>query len=166
MDDIRVTEKGLVIEGAVLISTLYVSSDDRIPYAVLEDAVPFQQTVEVPGLNENSRYQVQNYVEQLSVNMLDSETLEASVALSVDLFVVELHKEACMTEVEIQEMDLKKLQDLPGIVGYIVQPEDTLWSIAKQYYTTPEKICALNQIEEKDVRPGMGLVIVKTVLSN
>ena len=166
MDDIQVTEKGLVIEGAVLISTLYVSSDDRVPYAVLEDAIPFQQTVEVPGLNENSRYQVQNYVEQLSVNMLDSETLEASVTLSVDLFVVELHREACMTEVEMQEMDLKKLQDLPGIVGYIVQPEDTLWSIAKQYYTTPEKICALNQIEEKDVRPGMGLVIVKTVLSN
>ena len=78
MDDIQVTEKGLVIEGAVLISTLYVSSDDRVPYAVLEDAIPFQQIVEVPGLNENSRYQVQNYVEQLSVNMLDSETLEAS----------------------------------------------------------------------------------------
>ena len=79
---------------------------------------------------------------------------------------MELHREACMTEVEMQEMDLKKLQDLPGIVGYMVQPEDTLWSIAKQYYTTPEKICELNQIEEKDVRPGMGLVIVKTVLSN
>ena len=166
MDDIRITEKGLVMEGAVLISTLYVSSDDRVPYAVLEDAVPFQQTVEIPGLDANSRYHVQHHVEQLFVSMLDSETLEASVTLSVDLFVVEIHKEACMTEVEEQEMDLKKLQDLPGIVGYIVQPEDTLWSIAKQYYTTPEKICALNQIEEKDVRAGLGLVIVKTVSSN
>ena len=91
---------------------------------------------------------------------------EAVKSQDVDLFVVELHREACMTEVEMQEMDLKKLQDLPGIVGYMVQPEETLWSIAKQYYTTPEKICELNQIEEKDVRPGMGLVIVKTVLSN
>lgn len=166
MDDIRVTEKGLVIEGAVLISTLYVSSDDRVPYAVLEDAIPFQHTVEIPGMNANSHYQIQNYVEQLSVHMLDSETLEAEAVLSVNLFAVELHKEACMTEVEIQEMDLKKLQDLPGIVGYIVQPEDTLWSIAKQYYTTPEKICELNEMKEKDIRPGMGLVIVKTVLSN
>ena len=155
MDDIRVTEKGLVIEGAVLISTLYVSSDDRVPYAVLEDAIPFQHTVEIPGMNANSHYQIQNYVEQLSVHMLDSETLEAEAVLSVNLFAVELHKEAYMTEVEIQEMDLKKLQDLPGIVGYIVQPEDT-----------PEKICELNEMKEKDIRPGMGLVIVKTVLSN
>lgn len=166
IDEIRITEKGLVIEGAVLIHTLYVSSDDKVPYAVFEDAVPFQQTLDIPGLNETCQVTACHHVEQLSVSMQDSETAEAKAVLSLDIFVVKEQKGTCITEVEIKEMDLKKLQQLPGIVGYIVQPEDTLWSIAKQYYTTPERICELNEIEEKDLRPGLGIVIVKTVLSN
>lgn len=166
IDEIRITEKGMEIEGAVLVGTLYVSSDEKVPYAVLEDAILFQQTVQIPGLNRESRYHIQSHVEQLSVSMLDRETLEATVTVSVDLFVTEVQEDAYITEIEEQEMDLKKLQELPGITGYIVQPEDTLWSIAKRYYTTPEKICELNQIEEKNIKAGTGLVIVKTVLPN
>ena len=166
IDDINIAEQELVIEGAVIVSVLYVSSDDKVPYAVLEDAVPFQQTVNIPGLDAGCHVSVQGQIEQLAAGMLDSETAEAKIALSLEIFAVKEQKEACITEVEIKEMDLKKLQQLPGIVGYIVQPEDTLWSIAKQYYTTPEKICELNEIKESDLKPGLGIVIVKTVLSN
>lgn len=166
IDDINIAEQELVIEGAVIVSVLYVSSDDKVPYAVLEDAVPFQQTVNIPGLDAGCHVSVQGQIEQLAAGMLDSETAEAKIALSLEIFAVKVQKEACITEVEIKEMDLKKLQQLPGIVGYIVQPEDTLWSIAKQYYTTPEKICELNEIKESDLKPGLGIVIVKTVLSN
>lgn len=166
IDDMRPEEKGLLIEGAVLVQVLYVSSDDRIPYAVLETAVPFQQLVQMEQAHTQCRFRLQNHVEQLTVSMSDSETAEVKVTVSMELFAVREQDEAFITEVEVREMDLKKLQELPGITGYIVQPEDTLWSIAKRYYTTPEKICRLNQIEEKDVKPGLGLVIVKTVLSN
>lgn len=163
LDDVRIKEQELTIEGAVLIHTLYVSSDDKIPYAVLEDAVPFQQKMEIPDLDENCHIRVQLHLEQLSVSMLDSETTEAKATLAVELFAVKEQQESCITEIEMKEIDLKKLQDLPGIIGYVVQPKDSLWSIAKEYYTTPEKICTLNHIEEKDVKPGLGLVIVKTV---
>ena len=163
IDDMRPTEKGLLMEGAVLVQVLYVSSDDKIPYAVLETAIPFQQMVQMEQADVQCRFRLQNHVEQLTVSMSDSETAEVKAAVSMELFAVREQKEAFITEVEVREMDLKKLQDLPGITGYIVQPEDTLWSIAKRYYTTPEKICRLNQIEEKDVKPGLGLVIVKIV---
>lgn len=166
IDEIRKSDTGLVIEGAVMVYTLYVSSDDKIPYAVLEDAVPFQHTVEVPDLDDNCRINVQSHMEQMTVSMLDSETVEGKIVLSLELFIVRLQTENCITEVEIKEMDLKKIQQLPGLVGYIVQPEDTLWDIAKKYYTTPEKICELNEIGEKEIHPGLGLVIVKTVSPN
>ena len=151
MDDVRITEKGLMLEGAVMVQVLYLSSDDKNPYAVMEAAVPFQQLASM---------------EQLGVNMLDSETAEIKATVAMELFVVKEQQEAFITDIEIREMDLRKIQEMPGIVGYIVQPGDTLWSIAKRYYTTPERICQLNQIEEKEVRPGIGLIIVKTVLSN
>ena len=166
MDDVRITEKGLMLEGAVMVQVLYLSSDDKNPYAVMEAAVPFQQLASMEQLDEHCRFRIQNHLEQLGVNMLDSETAEIKATVAMELFVVKEQQEAFITDIEIREMDLRKIQEMPGIVGYIVQPGDTLWSIAKRYYTTPERICQLNQIEEKEVRPGTGLIIIKTVLSN
>ena len=96
----------------------------------------------------------------------DSETVEIKAVISMHLFAVREEKGEFISDIESREIDLKKIQELPGITGYLVQPQDTLWSIARKYYTTPEKICELNQMEEKDIRPGVGIVIVKTVLPN
>ena len=60
-----------------------------------------------------------------------------------------------------KELDLKKIQDSPGIICYVVQPEDTLWDIAKKYYTTPEYLKKLNQLKE-EIRPGEKLLLVKS----
>ena len=62
---------------------------------------------------------------------------------------------------EEHELDLKKIQELPGIVGYIVQPEDSLWNIAKAYYTTPKRIMELNGLDGEELKPGRQLLIVK-----
>ena len=125
--------------------------------------MPIDQIIEMQGLNQNCRFHLQPSLEQLSVTMIDSEEIDVKVSVNLNAFAVELHREACITDVEEKELDLKKLQELPGIVGYVVSPGDSLWSISRQYYTTPERICSLNQIEEKDVKPGVNLIILKTV---
>ena len=56
---------------------------------------------------------------------------------------------------------MKKIQELPGIVGYIVQQGDSLWDIAKTYYTTPGRICELNGLESEEIKPGKRLIIMK-----
>ena len=59
-------------------------------------------------------------------------------------------------------MDYEELQKIPGIVGYIVKDGDTLWSIAKRYFTTVDDIRDQNEgIEE--VKPGDKLLIVKEI---
>ena len=40
--------------------------------------------------------------------------------------------EQVITGARTEPLDLKKLQEMPGIVGYIVQPGDSLWKIAKK----------------------------------
>lgn len=155
--------QGIEVEGAVFISVLYVSSDDKAPYAVLEGAVPFSQTIEASGITQDCRYTLQTDLEQLSTTMIDSEEIEAKVTVNINAFVVCVHNEMCITDITEGQMDLKKLQEMPGIVGYIMQPQDTLWKVSKQYFTTPERICALNGLEEKDIRPGTQLIILKTV---
>lgn len=163
IDQATVTKEGILVEGAVFVSILYVSSDDQVPYAVLEGAVMVEQLVEVPGITEDCRFDLQTGLEQLTVTMVDSEEVEVKVSVNLNIFAVQVHKNPCIVDVEERELDLKKLQEMPGIVGYVVQPEDSLWSISKKYYTTPEKICELNQIKEKDIQPGCKLILLKTV---
>ena len=61
--------------------------------------------------------------------------------------------------------DLQKLQQMPGIVGYIVQPGDTLWNIAKKFHTTVDNIMAANGLTEERIHPGDRLILVKEIAS-
>ena len=56
-------------------------------------------------------------------------------------------------------MDKKKR--LPGVIGYIVKKDDTLWSIAKNYYTTVDRIRQINALESDMIATGDKLVILK-----
>ena len=73
------------------------------------------------------------------------------------------HAPELYSDIEEKELDLKKLQERPGIVCYVVQPEDTLWDIAKKYYTTSEHIRNMNHLTE-EIRAGQKLLIVKSAV--
>lgn len=163
IDRAEIMEDGIEVEGAVFVTILYVSSDDKTPYAVMEGAVPFQQLIEVHASVPDCRFTLQTELEQLSTTMIDSEEIEAKVCVNLNAFVVRVHEEECIVDVKEGEFDSRQLQDLPGIVGYIVQPEDNLWEISKRYVTTPEYICRINHLEEKDIVPGTKLILLKTV---
>ena len=60
-------------------------------------------------------------------------------------------------------MDMEKLQSMPGIVCYLVQPGDTLWDIAKRFYTTVEEIQKINDLKGETINPMDSLLLVKKV---
>ena len=62
-------------------------------------------------------------------------------------------------------LDLKKIQAMPGITVYMVKPKDTMWDIAKRFYTTVEEVCALNDLTDEKIEPGQPLLLVKKVES-
>ena len=63
----------------------------------------------------------------------------------------------------VRPLDVEKLQELPGIVGYIVQPGDSLWKIAKKFHTTVDNILLTNGLASETVSPGEKLILVKEV---
>ena len=65
-----------------------------------------------------------------------------------------------MTDIKEEPLDYDAIQKIPGIVGYIVKEGDSLWSIAKNYFTTVESIQEQNRGVE-EVNPGDRLLIVK-----
>lgn len=163
IDKTQIVPEGIQIEGALPVAILYISSDDTMPFAVLEGTVPFAHLARVPDIDENCRFTLTTSLDQLLATMADSEEIEIKASVGLNLFVVRPHRQQCIHEIHEKEYDLEQLEAVPGITGYIVQGQESLWDIAKQYYLTPQQIMEMNGLETEQVKKGDCLILMKSV---
>ena len=159
IDEERIVENGIEVTGVVELRALYVVSDDEMPFYAAETALPFRHTIEVPGIGPDCRYELQSSIDQLSTTMPDSSDIEAKVVLNLNALVFRRRKEMVMQYVEEKDRDPEELQSLPGITCYFVKPGDTLWDIAKKFYTTTDKIRELNELKTETLTPMQQLLV-------
>lgn len=95
--------------------------------------------------------------------MADSNELEIRAMLGVNVLVIQCSEEFILDKMEEHPLDQEKIRSMPGITVYIVQPEDTLWDIAKRFYTTTEEISSMNALENEEISSGTPLLLVKKV---
>lgn len=161
IDNVNVVEGGLLAEGAVVVTLLYIALDDKQPIYEAEGVIPFSHKIEVPQIAENCVYYLQGNVEQIGAVMLGSDEAECKVAILLDTMVFGVNDERIITSITEKPYDMKKIHAMPGIVGYVVQSGDTLWKIAKQFYTTVESIKEINGMTDDRLKSGDRLVIMK-----
>lgn len=163
IEQVKQADEMLEISGNVLLSVLYVTADEDVPFDSMKAKLPFSLNVEVPDMSEDCRIFVRCQVDQIELSMNTTDQLEVKIGLSVHTMVLCKPDGEHVSGVEVSELDMEKLQELPGMVGYIVQNGDTLWEIAKENHTTVEKIQELNQLTGEEVHKGQKLVILKAV---
>lgn len=163
VDETQVVEEGIQVDGVIDVQVMYITDEDRKPLCSIKGTIPFTQTIEVKQMNENCYYDVKPSLESISVMLLDGEEVEIKAGINLGTIVFERINEPIITEITQQEIDVEKIKEMPSIIGYIAKEEDSLWSIAKKYYTTIEKIKELNELESDVIHVGDKLLIVKTV---
>ena len=161
IDETEPQKDSLLISGVLEASFLYLTSDDEEPVRSVSEAIPFQYTADAPGIGPDSVYQLNTGVKQLSAVMAGADTVELRAVLSLDILVLQPVCEQVIRGVRELPPDMEKLQRMPGITGYVVQPEDTLWDIAKKFHTTREQVMAFNGMEQEEVRAGDRLILIK-----
>lgn len=161
VDESRITEEGLWVEGVVSVQVLYVTSDDNRPFLCLKGVVPFEHLIEVPGIGKDSVYYLQTSLEQLAVNMVSSTELDVKAAILIHALVLNRVTMNHITDVEEQPLNLDEIKALPGFLIYVTQKGDTLWDIAKTYHTTMGQISDVNELSSPDLVPGQKLLLVK-----
>ena len=165
VDRTQIVENGIQVDGIVHMKVLYIIGNDDMPFYSMEAMVPFTHVVEVRGITPDSTFFLQTDLEQLSTTMADSDELEVKAAVSVNALVLKCETEKIISKVDEMPLDLKKIQAMPGITVYMVKPKDTMWDIAKRFYTTVEEVCALNDLTDDKIEPGQPLLLVKKVES-
>ncbi len=163
VDDVEIREDALDIDGVLEVSLLYMTADDSEPVKAAVAAVPFQYMAETPGISQDSVYQLNTGLEQMTAVMAGSDLVEIKAILSLDILVLQPVREPVIVSAAERPVDMERLQALPGIVGYIVQPGDTMWDVAKRFHTTVTRVMEENGLVDEMVKPGQRLLLVKEV---
>lgn len=159
----EVTENGLRISGSLVWNCLYQSTDQKQPYASLRDILPFSCELETPALPEDCLFRIQAEAEQPSVSVLDHREADVRTVVSCRALIFEQKEEEIITDMTISDLDMNKLNDLPGMVIYIVKEGDSLWDIGKRYYVPISSLRETNGLTSEEIRPGDKLLVVKGI---
>lgn len=161
IDSKAITADGIQIEGTLSVQILYVTGDDSAPYNSLKGTVPFEYTLEVPGITPLDSFSLSGNVGQLQAVMIDSEEMDIKAVLNFQAVAFRNLPIQLISDIKVADLDAEKVSELPGMVVYVVRPEDNLWNIGKRYYVPVEKIKELNELTSDEIKPGDKLLIVK-----
>lgn len=160
VDDVEMTAQGLSVEGVWMADVLYLSTEDMTPVMSSSYMEPFTFFVETKNLTGNEDYQLDVRVDQMTAIPTEGEEIEIRASVLFDFIAFHRVRQRIMTDMKQGPLDYDKIREIPGIIGYIVKEGDTLWSIAKAYFTTVESIREQNE-DISDIKPGDKLLIVK-----
>lgn len=163
VDEMEIVDKGVRVEGVLDGVVLYLTSDDHLPINSMPVVIPFSYVIEAKEMKPDDHYRIHAALDQVSAVFIDGDEIEVKAEITFDMIVLSPESADVIVQIEEKELDMEKLQQMPSIVGYIVKPGDTLWTIAKKYYTTMDSIKKLNEEVGEDVKPGMRILIVKEI---
>lgn len=158
-------EQGIQIEGILHLQFLYVKESDEVPFDIWQGMIPFSYLIECDEMNEDTIYDINYGLEQLSVSMLGSGEVEVKAVLAFHSFIRRQLWQNVITDMETLPFDMEKIGKEPGITGYIVKEGDELWDLAKQYRTTTERIQATNGLNNGEIKEGDKILIFKENMS-
>lgn len=150
---------GLTIEGILSTEVVYMTSQDQMPLAASSGQVEFRQFVEVKDMRPDTEYKVQVMLESLQMNLMDQNSYE--ILASIGIAVLAYSPVQLVNISGIEEVENEQNITEPGMVGYVVTKEESLWDIAKNNHCTVDNIRELNELETDSVMPGEKLLIAK-----
>ena len=165
MEKMEVQDGGILAEGILHVSFLYVKANDEVPFGVWKGMVPFSAMLECREGSSDMKYDITYAVEQLAVDLAGNDEVEIKAVVAFRSFMRKAEKIQMVTEAALVDYEKEERMNQPGIVGYIVKDGDDLWSLAKKYSTTEESILLNNELLSKELKTGDKILIFRESLS-
>ena len=163
LDGVEVRENALAVDGVLEVKLLYLTDEDARPVQAETRLVPFHYEAEAPGITEDSIWYLEPGLEQLTAVMAGGGQAELRGVITLDLFVLQPETRQIILQAQVHPVDTEKMKAMPGIVGYLVQPGDSLWDVAKRFHTTEKSILEANELPGDAIKAGDCLILVKEI---
>ena len=162
IDDVKIIEDKIIVEGAINTDILYVAESDSTPLASFRTVIPYRQVIEAKGATPSMSVDVDISIDNGTFNMLSPRETETRFLLTFNTRVMEQEETRIIRDIEFTEIDPATIADQASMTVYIVQNGDTLWKIAKRYNTPLDELLSVNEIENSGkINPGQKLLILK-----
>ena len=153
-------------EGVLEVQVLYVTAEDEKPFGTAVLSVPYSQMIEIPGILPTDSWRVCENIDQLSISMSDSHSVEIRSVLMFGACVMQQCSIDNIVGITGEAYAPEEYQKMPGVKIHFVQNGETLWNIAKTNRTTMEEIRQLNDLNAEEVTAGQKLLLVKNMMES
>ena len=160
IEQIRNTDGGILVTGVLTVNCINIVEDDGCPIEMHTDQVPFEQFVEILGIDSSTYCEVNVQVDQVQVNLMDNSEYEIKSTVSINAIALQQDMLDVITKIDETEEAFDGSSEA-GLVGYIVQKNDKMWDIAKKYHTTIDNIMAVNNLDTSEIQQNDRLIIAR-----
>lgn len=164
------TEQTIALNGGLSCTLLYMAEGFDAPKFMMihlesdsQRGIPITGMLDFPGLTSEARLEPRLQLENLNLEMVSSRslkltgTVKAKVIVRTPRFIPILKDCALVPPVDPATR--------PSMLFYIVQPEDTLWKVARRYQTTVNALVRVNQLSNPNqLDIGQKLLIPKRAI--
>jgi len=167
ISDYRIADERVQVEGGLNIKLIYLGSGEESVICCSEQDIPIRCSIEVKGATQDMSCEVDLEVDHLNYSMLSSGEVELRTVLGISAKVLDEDSIPVITKVSEGSLEDTRAISAPSITIYYAKPEDTLWDIAKRYYTTISDIKSINEINEREeVAEGQQILITRNLSKN
>ena len=153
----KVSGSNLYIDGPLKVNVTFENKDTGIVDAKTYDML-VDTTVPLGKEVNEDKVDVTITVENKMVTVQNG-NVEANVTLNISAEVENIDKITIIGNIEQENLNP---EDFDSMYMYIVKKGDNLWSIAKKYKTTVDKIANVNNIlDENKIDIGQKLLIIR-----
>lgn len=113
MEQTKVMEEGIYIEGILYLNFLYLKAEDEMPFASWSGMVPFSYLLECPKQEEELCYHISPGVEQISFGLLGGQNVEVKAVLSFDALIRTRTQQKVLREVDLTPFTREEMERRP-----------------------------------------------------
>ena len=160
--DYKIFDDKIELDGVCTYNVLYISQSEDKPVCYFKGESQFHQVFEVKGIVDSMMCEID--VEMANLTFYQRSPRSIDINTNVFIKIKFLNEISFSIIVKMAEKEMMLVKDIkrPTIVIYFVQPDDTLWGIAKKYGVTVQRILSRNkEIEDKGeiIYPGQQIMI-------
>lgn len=160
-EKITMGENALHMEGMLEFKVLMITGSDERPYLGVKFYAPFQQDIEVKGLNSGCTYHVVPMVTDSSFQLYRSNEIEWKAEVNFQTVVFCNEPEYMITGAEFVPFTEEELASQHSMIGYRSGEGDNLWTVGKRFHVSPETVAEQNHLEEEDIPAGKMLLLIR-----